>query len=210
MGSPLFPPLIVTRKAGCEPFRTGSQILPFDILSFWQWSSSDLASNALRGMVAEFLVAHALGITGGMRIEWKSYDLVSNEGVTVEVKSAAYLQTWAQKAYSSINFDIAAKQAWDATTNKMSSDSRRQADVYVFALLHHRDKATVDPLDLSQWLFYVLPTAVLNARVSTQKQLGLNTLLRLEPEVREFGNLREAIARAAQFEQVATIESKEL
>jgi len=76
MGSPLFPPLIVTRKAGCEPFRTGSQILPFDILSFWQWSSSDLASNALRGMVAEFLVAHALGIAGEMRVEWNLYDLV--------------------------------------------------------------------------------------------------------------------------------------
>jgi hypothetical protein len=32
-------------------------------------------------------------------------------------------------------------------------DAKRQADVYVFALLAHEDRTTIDPLDLDQWKF---------------------------------------------------------
>ena len=60
MESDGYPRLSVSRKTGGERFRCGPEPLPFDLLSFWQWSASDLASNALRGRVAEFLVAQAL------------------------------------------------------------------------------------------------------------------------------------------------------
>ena len=162
MGEMRLPPLVVSRKTGAEVFRVGPSPLCFDLLSFWQWSASDLASNALRGRLAEFLVAHALGIADGVRAEWDAYDLRSRQGRTIEVKSAAYLQTWAQKALSAINFDIAPTRFWGAATNELASESRRQADLYVFALLAHRDKTTLDPMDLSQWEFYLLPTAVLD------------------------------------------------
>jgi hypothetical protein len=61
--------LVVARKTGGEQFRDGSRPLPFDLLTFWQWSASDLASNALRGRVAEFLVAQALGAADDVRAE---------------------------------------------------------------------------------------------------------------------------------------------
>src|SRR5829696_10292349 len=110
----LLPPLVVTRKTGCEAFRDGSAALGFDLLNFWQWSASDLMSHALRGRLAEFLVAQALGIADGVRAEWDAYDLRSPAGATIEVKSAAYLQTWAQKTLSVISFDIAPTRFWDS------------------------------------------------------------------------------------------------
>jgi hypothetical protein len=194
----------VGRKTGAERFRCGPELLPFDLLSFWQWSASDLASNALRGRVAEFLVAQALSVADGLRADWDAYDLRSRGGATIEVKSAAYLQTWAQKAPSVISFDIALTRFWDPVTNVMAAEVRRQADIYVFALLAHRDKATLDPMDVSQWVFFVLPTAVLNARVPSQKQIGLLGLRSLGPIECSFGQLREAVEAAAQAGPIAS------
>src|SRR5579883_2719990 len=159
MESDRYPRLSVSRKTGGERFWCGPEPLPFDVLSFWQWSAFDLASTALRGRVAEFLVAQALGVADGVRAEWDAYDLRSAGGATIEVKSEAYLQTWSQKAPSVITFDIAPTRYWDAATNLMAAEVRRQADLYVFALLAHQDKATLDPMDVSQWVFFVLPTA---------------------------------------------------
>ncbi len=197
MAEVLFPPLVITRKTGSEPFRVGSTVCGFDLLSFWQWSASDLSSNALRGRLAEFLVAQALGIADGLRIEWDAYDLRTRQGLTIEVKSAAYLQTWAQKAFSTICFDIAPTRFWEATTNILADEARRQADLYVFALLAHRNKPTFDVMDLSQWEFYVLPKAILDIRLPKQKQLALSALLRLEPVRSSFGELGPAIERVA-------------
>ena len=190
-----FPPLKVARKSGLEHFRNGSDVLGFDLLSFWQWSASDLASNALRGRLAEYLIAQALGIADGLRAEWDAFDLVSRRGLTIEVKSAAYLQTWSQKALSTIKFKIAPTRAWEATTNVLAADSRRQASVYVFALLSHKDKPSLDPMDLSQWQFYLLSKAALDARLANQKQVSLATLLKLEPVMCSFGTLATAIER---------------
>ena len=54
-----------------------------------------------------------------MRAEWDAYDLVAPGGTTVEVKSAAYLQSWAQNALSSICFDVAPSRAWSAATTTL-------------------------------------------------------------------------------------------
>jgi hypothetical protein len=198
MAEVLLPPLVVTRKSGSEPFRVGPAILGFDLMSFWQWSASDLVSNALRGRLAEFLVAQALGIAEGVRAEWDAYDLHTCQGLAIEVKSAAYLQTWAQKALSAIIFDIAPTRFWEATTNVLGTDLRRQADLYVFALLAHRDKPTLDAMDLSQWEFYLLPRAILDVRLPKQKQVSLSALLRLEPVRCSFRELGPAIDRVAE------------
>lgn len=199
MAGEAFPQLVVGRKSGTEAFLNGEQSLPFDLLSFWQWYASDLASNALRGRVAEYLVAQALNIAdGSVRAEWDAYDLRTPTGTTVEVKSAAYLQTWAQKGLSVICFDIAPTRSWDATTNVLAAEVRRQADLYVFALLGHQDKATFNPLDVRQWRFFVLPTVVLNTKVPSQKRLGLSGLRSLGPVECEFGQLREVITEVSQ------------
>jgi hypothetical protein len=198
MADESFPQLKPSRKTGTEPFHDGSQPLSFTVLSSWQWLASDLAGNALRGRVAEFLVAQALGIANdGWRPEWDAYDLRSPSGATIEVKSAAYLQTWSQKTLSAISFKIAPTRSWDAATNFMAAEARRQADLYVFALLAHQDKANFDPTDVGQWSFFVLPTAILNERLPTQNRLGLSGLRALGPLECQFRQLRETIETAA-------------
>lgn len=196
---PALPQLIVARRTGAEPFHTGDERLPFDLLDFWRWSASDLVSNALRGRLAEYLVARALGVAMGVRAEWDAYDLALPDGTTIEVKSTAYLQTWGQTSLSRLCFGIQPTRAWSAKTNRMASQaaSRRQADLYVFAVLAHLDKATLDPLDVRQWEFYVLRAAVLDARVGAQKQIGLSGLLALGAEPSGWSALPDTVRRAA-------------
>jgi hypothetical protein len=178
---------------GAEPFHANGQPLPFDVLSFWRWSSSDLVSNAMRGVLAEYLVACDLGIAGGTRVEWDAYDLKSKQGVKIEVKSAAYLQSWHQNRLSAISFDIRPTIGWDAGTNTFGTIRKRQADVYVFALLKHKDKATLDPLNVDQWVFYILQAAVLDTKMPNQKRLSLTTLEGLAPVEAVFGQIASSI-----------------
>jgi hypothetical protein len=188
------------RMTGAEPFRAGSTAQDFDLLSFWQWSRSDLLSNATRGVLAEYLVARALGVVDGIRDEWAAYDLITPEGIKVEVKSAAFLQSWHQEKLSAISFRTPETKAWDPETNVLGDKSQRQADVYVFALLFHKNKATVDSMDVTQWEFYVVPTHVLNDRQRSQHSITLPSLRRLAQPV-SYGELRDAVRRAKADEE---------
>jgi hypothetical protein len=113
------------------------------------------------------------------------------------VKSAAYLQSWHQRALSAISFDIAMKRAWDAQTNTSASAPCRSADVYVFALLAHRDKATLDPLDVSQWEFYVVSARRLDATFGAAKSIGLSSLRRVALSSASFADLPTAVAASS-------------
>lgn len=116
----------------------------------------------------------------------------------MEVKSSASLQSWSQTRPSPIKFDIEPKTGWYAETNTYVTERKRQADVFVFCVLAHTDKATVDPLNLDQWNFYVLSTNRLNAAVGEQKSITLGSLLRLNPARASFTDLRACIEKAAQ------------
>ena len=64
----------------------------------------------------------------------------------------------------------------------------------MFALLKHTDPATVNPLNLDQWAFYVISTAVLDAL--SQHSIGLKALQGLTAAV-GFGELLGAVEQAA-------------
>ena len=131
--------------------------------------------------MAEFIVASALGLDMDVRTEWDAYDFKTGEGLKIEIKSAAYLQSRKQEKLSDIRFGIALTQGWYADTNKVSEEIKRHADIYIFCLLAHKDKRTVDPLNLSQWKFYILETSKLDEKVKNQKTLGFSGLLKLDP-----------------------------
>lgn len=101
------PPVVITRKDGKEQFHAGGRLLGFDLRGFWQWSASDLVNNTTRGIIAEYLVARALGLDGGVREPWQAYDLQAADGVKVEVKSSAHIQSWHQDRLSKIVFKVA-------------------------------------------------------------------------------------------------------
>lgn len=182
----------VCRKSGEEQFQEDGTPVGIKLLDFWQWSSSDLLSNTLRGRFAEFLVSSALGVASGNRIEWDSIDVVSQSGVKVEVKSSAYLQSWKGKP-SRITFGIQHKLAWDWDVGSFAANSVRTAEVYVFCLLEHQNPESVDPMNLNQWRFFVLATKELEAKLGQQKTLGFTTLQSLNPREVKYSDLAEAV-----------------
>jgi len=188
----------VERRSGSEPFKEGDRDLGFDLLDFWQWSASDLVANTARGVLAEYLVARALKIdVAGVRDGWAPYDLLTRLGVKIEVKSAAYLQSWNQTKPSIISFGTPKTRAWDPETGQLEKDANRHADVYVFALLKHPDKATLKPLDVSQWEFHVLSTRKLDERTRSQHSITLPSLTELSGGAVPYGDLAKAVETAA-------------
>jgi hypothetical protein len=181
----------VTLKTGNEQLSATGKT----ILDFWRWNGSDLASNATRGVLAEFIVASALGIDLSIpRNEWDAWDLTSPEGIRIEVKSAAYLQSWTQKDFSRIIFSIRPARSWNAATSSMAEKPRRSADVYVFCLFKHREKETLNPLSLEQWEFYVLPTIKLNTYTQSKTSITLTSLQKLTHGI-SFEELSNAVNR---------------
>jgi hypothetical protein len=191
--------LTIQRKNGSETFHRDGRPLEFDLLGFWQWSMSDLVSNATRGVLAEYIVARRLGLAvEGSRAEWAPYDLKTPSGIRVEVKSAAHVQSWHQKKLSTITFAVPETRWWDAESSKQADEAKRHADVYVFALLAHTEKATVDPLNLEQWRFYVLPTKALNERKRSQHSITLKSLENLCGRSWHYEELAAAVDLAAE------------
>jgi hypothetical protein len=193
------PPIKTQIKFGNEQFKKNNTPINFTLSDFWRWSCSDLVSNATRGKLAEFLVATALGIsvTMSVRDEWSAWDLTTPEGIKVEVKSAAYVQSWHQEDLSKISFLVPKTRAWSPETNRQEDISERHADVYVFALLAHQDKPTIDPLELSQWQFYVIPTEKLNKRERSQHSITLPPLEKLCGNSIPYNEIRSAVLGAA-------------
>lgn len=190
--------LDVTQKSGDEQFQYDGKSLDFTLLEFWRWSTSDIVSNATRGVLAEFIVVRALGnVPSDVRSEWDAYDLETEDGIKVEVKSAAFIQSWHQKIFSRISFNVQKKLVWDEEKG-YEDEARRPADVYVFALLKHKEKNSIDPLNLNQWEFFVLPTEVLNLRQRSQHSITLKSLERLSGESVNYFELKDALIKAYQ------------
>ena len=181
-----------TRKDGSEELLGSSK--GHSLLNFWQWAYSDLVGNTERGVLAEFIVAMACGIEHKPRISWDSYDLETSEGIKIEVKSSAYIQTWEQKAHSKPIFNIPITYAWDYKINLFQNEKSRHADVYVFALLAHKEQSTLNPLNLDQWEFYVLSTKKLSQFFSNQKTISINKIKKHTTNV-SFDNLKEEIIK---------------
>lgn len=74
---------------------------------------------------------------------------------------------------------------------------RRQADVYVFAVLAHQDQVTLNPMDVSQWEFFVVRTAALDGRKRSQHSITLNSLRALAGDPVMYSGLRRAVRVAA-------------
>ncbi len=145
------------------------------LMDFWKWAYSDVMSNRNRSIFAEFIIANALGVTREPRIEWDAVDL-KYRNIAIEVKSAAYLQSWKQKTLSIIRFGIEKKLSWESSTNTSSPDPIHSADCYVFCLFHQKDPVDANVLDLNQWSFYIARTDEMEKRYGDLKSLSLSRL----------------------------------
>ena len=136
-------------KAGDEAFRTRSENVELAVFDYWRWANSGWLDNAGRGVLAEFLVAHAFERMNAPRREWGRFDVSTESGIKVDVKTAAYAQSWPHQSPSKITFNIAPwEQVWDPETNEWEPLAKlgRTADVYVFCLLGQPDDPVPRPL----------------------------------------------------------------
>ena len=194
----------VEKRSGNEQFSSGKIKLDFTLEDFWSWSYSDLLNNMTRGCLAEFIVAKALRAKIDVRNPWATYDLdvaISGKQLKVEVKSAAYLQSWEQDEPSKIQFDIRKTKKLNFKKGKYEGRPKRHADVYVFALIKEKDdKVRASRLNVNQWDFYVVSTARLNKRTRSQTSITLNSLKGedgIKTEVVNYSGLRNAVLKAA-------------
>lgn len=179
------------RKNGDERFIVDNSAINNSLVEFWQWAFSGLSDNALRGSLAEYIVASALDINKSVQENWKSYDL-DYSNLKIEIKSSAYIQTWQQADYSKINFSIRKSREWLADTS-YSNEIKRQADIYIFCLLNHKDQETLNPMDLDQWKFYIVRTSELDDKLGDVQQLSLNRLMKIEHIVCIYGEIKNVI-----------------
>jgi hypothetical protein len=131
------------------------------VLDFWRWGFGDLRMNVVRGVLAEFFVAQAVGDTTTPRHAWADCDVVTPSGVKIEVKAAAYLQSWTQRRLSRVSFSGLWGYRWNEGEVRYETDQEVLADVIVFAVQTCTDPNLYDPLDIAQWTFYVMPADVI-------------------------------------------------
>lgn len=181
---PLQPPNPIPLR-GDEPFED----LDATVMDFWRFALSNLKMNNVRGYVAEFLTARAVGATGA-RVEWDAYDVLAPDGTTIEVKTSAYLQAWEQRDVSRISFSGLKGRIWDTATG-YTAEQTFNADVYVFAVQTATTHEEYDALSTSQWKFYVASRVVLEGHGYTS--IGLPALERLAGPAIAYTALADAI-----------------
>ncbi len=86
--------------------------------------------------------------------------------------------------------------AWNRESNCQSKTMRRQTDIYVFALLSHNDQSSLNPLNLSQWEFYVVPTRLQDKRTRSQHSIALSSLRKIAGQSFKFSEIASAVEEA--------------
>ena len=169
------------------------------VLDYWKWAHSCLLDNVERGAFAEYLVACAVGGKGEGRVNWEKYDILSEDGITIEVKTSAYLQVWGQEKLSAIRFGIQKTHALIPNSNIYETEKRRQAQVYVFCVYTETDQDKVNLLDTTKWKFYVLASKVLNEskEYENSRSIGLNALIKLGAIESKYEDIHNAVIEQA-------------
>ena len=171
---------------GNEKFIFKDKDLGKTMLNFWSWAYSDLIRNVNRGAFAEFVVREAMNTQcrntppEQIFVYLDAYDLLSPDGIRVEVKSSAYIQAWESEHPARISFRIApAKSLTHPQLLSRFSILPGASDVYVFCVWTTMSREQNMP-DLSLWDFYVIATKTLDQKVPNQKTITFQSLLSLQ------------------------------
>lgn len=180
------------------------EAMKHDHRRFARWVAQDLTSNRMRGLWAEWLLADRLGLIrdDSGRVEWDVADIRLGD-TTIEVKAAGTRQQWSDWP-STPRFSIAPQMfIWDskANTSTRLEPPRRTASLYVFCLHSCNELMNTTVIDDSNWTFWVVPTASIDERYSSQKTIGLSGLRGFGPSVQIHQAVEQIKFFAAKFER---------
>ena len=169
---------------------------------FWKWFRPSLAENWMRGVVGEYWVAKAIGLTNEIRKGWGSWDLETTDGIRIEVKTTGYRQSWHKPSDKMAvpKFVVPKVRVKIDETRNLKSGRYRPAHVYVLCFHKERETDKLVPLDTSQWEFYVVPTKVLDENVNPDiksPSINMRILGELCVAPVKFAALKDAIVNAA-------------
>ncbi len=167
------------------------------VLDFWRWGYSDLLPNITRGVVAEYLVAVALGEDRIPRRPWAGSDIVYTRK-RIEVKSTAFDQTWGPTKGDPA-FEIGKHGEWSeeelpsGKTGRLDSEKKYRSDVYVLCCLKKGadEENVLNPL---QWEFWVFKRQELVDPSEAKKRITVKTLTKDSSVA--FSQLRHAVDKA--------------
>ena len=145
---------------------------PASVQDFWRWAYGDLCDDDVKGAFAEWMIGRLLGIPHKRRVTWANSDLITPEGVRIEVKSSALWQSWKlldefgqPKAAEALALHpIAADRrvvfrglrARDAVgPNVAGQRPDLKSHLYVFCMHIEVDPQRWNALDLGQWQFFL-------------------------------------------------------
>jgi hypothetical protein len=189
--------LPVKKLDGEELFKhTGDKY--FSVVEFWRYGFSNLNSNVLRGALAEFLIENAIRDKTqiDVRNPWGDSDVVTDDGLKIEVKCCSYIQDWDQNDFSYIQWTglKAKKLYWnEAVGSHDKSEADYKSDIYILCLFKHKEAETLDILDLDQWCFWVLSKERLKEVSKNANSVSLKRLEKVGIEPIGFGQINEAI-----------------
>ena len=168
------------------PFVIDGQSLGITMLDFWKYQYSNIYD--MQEYIAEFIVGKALGIDEPInRDGWTLYDIFYGNK-RIEVKETGYYYSWQKNGKISKHRTFGITSAYGSDNVKA-----RQNDIYVFCLNTGTNAGESNPLEMSNWEFYVVPTAVINANCAPkQKSISLGKVRKLAPMTR-FQDLKSTI-----------------
>jgi hypothetical protein len=184
-------------KLKCDSnFKNSTPLLNKHIVSdFWQWAYSDLLQNTTRGVLAEYIVAVLLGVDKTPRNPWLPFDLKLNDGTTIEVKTMSRLQAWAQKQLSDPKVVISEKRSWNPDTGILEQTPSLNADIYVICYFTSEEHLAADPLNLDQWIFFVLVKKEVGEVLKMSKSISLKALNKMNKRPLKAPELQNEISR---------------
>ena len=153
-----------------------------------------LINNVYRGDYVEEMILSALGEQWKPFGGWGGWDLERDDGIRLEVKQSAALQSWHAAASagkpSRSSFDIAPRGGYytdstDAGRWKKVDIPVRSADIYIFAWHPENARDIADHCRAEQWEFYVVRESKLPPKpqkTKTQKR-SISTVKKLAAAV---------------------------
>lgn len=170
---------------GNEKFLFEDKELDFGILDFWKYKYSNIWN--MQEYIAEFLIEKALGLEKSQNTDsWTLYD-IDYRSKRIEIKETSYYHPWNENGNIS-NQRVFGITMANSSYEKPSQENKfeRQNDIYVFCLNIGKTREEANPMNITNWEFYIVPTKTINALCGKNKTISLGKVKSIAKQVDYF------------------------